>query len=215
MAAITKTPSNIWKAIIRKRGWPSTIKTFRTKRDAEDWARSTEDEMVRGVYINRAGAEKLLLEKALDRYLSEVSASKRESTAYAESHKAKALKKKFGAYSLAAITPDLVAEYRDERLEVGKSASTVRLELSLLSHLFTIAIKEWRVGLFYNPVANIRKPAPDCRRGEGPVQGLRQSLQSHARVDRAYCPLHRHACRRDQVTDAPAGEPRKTHRVPQ
>lgn len=52
------------------------------------------------------------------------------------------------------------SEYRDERLEAGKSASTVRLELSLLSHLFTIAIKEWRVGLFYNPVANIRKPAP-------------------------------------------------------
>lgn len=104
MAAITKTPSNTWKAIIRKRGWPTTIKTFRTKRDAEDWARSTEDEMVRGVYINRAGAEKLLLEKALDRYLSEVSSSKRESTAYAESHKAKALKAKFGAYSLAAIT---------------------------------------------------------------------------------------------------------------
>jgi integrase len=160
VAAITKTPSNTWKAIIHKRGWPTTVKTFRTKRDAEDWARSTEDEMVRGVYINRAGAEKLPLEKALDRYLSEVSASKRESTAYAESHKAKALKKKFGAYSLAAITPDLVAEYRDERLEAGKSASTVRLELSLLSHLFTIAIKEWRVGLFYNPVANIRKPAP-------------------------------------------------------
>ena len=83
MAAITKTPSNTWKAVIRKRGWPTTIKTFRTKRDAEDWARRTEDEMVRGVYINRAGAEKLLLEKALDRYLSEVSASKRESTAYA------------------------------------------------------------------------------------------------------------------------------------
>jgi integrase len=160
VAAITKTPSNTWKAIIRKRGWPTTIKTFRTKRDAEDWARSTEDEMVRGVYINRAGAEKLLLEKALDRYLSEVSSSKRESTAYAESHKAKALKAKFGAYSLAAITPDLVAEYRDERLAAGKSASTVRLELSLLSHLFTIAIKEWRVGLFYNPVGNIRKPAP-------------------------------------------------------
>jgi len=160
VAAITKTPSKTWKAIIRKRGWPTTIKTFRTKRDAADWARRTEDEMVRGVYINRAGAEKLLLGKALDRYLSEVSSTKRESTAYAESQKAKALKKKFGAYSLAAITPDLVAEYRDERLEAGKSASRVRLELSLLSHLFTIAIKEWRVGLLYNPVAHIRKPAP-------------------------------------------------------
>jgi hypothetical protein len=38
VAAITKTPSNTWKAISRKRGWPTTVKTFRTKRDAEDWA---------------------------------------------------------------------------------------------------------------------------------------------------------------------------------
>lgn len=160
MATITKTPSKTWKAVIRKRGWPAAIKTFRTKRDAADWARRTEDEMVRGVYIDRAGADRILLKHALDRYLREVSSTKRKSTAYAESQKAKALKVKFADYSLAAITPDLVAEYRDERLEAGKSASTVRLELSLLSHLFTIAIKEWRIGLFYNPVANIRKPAP-------------------------------------------------------
>ncbi|MCP5305270.1 MAG: hypothetical protein H6953_07480 [Chromatiaceae bacterium] len=82
MATITKTPSNAWKAVIRKRGWPVTIKTFPTKRDAADWARSTEDEMVRGVYINRAGAERLLFDKALERFLAEVSASKRTSTAY-------------------------------------------------------------------------------------------------------------------------------------
>ena len=49
VATIRRTPSNTWKAIIRKRGWPTTIKTSRTKRDAEDWARSTECEMVRGV----------------------------------------------------------------------------------------------------------------------------------------------------------------------
>ena len=160
MATITKTPSSTWKAIIRKRGWPTTIKTFRTKRDAKDWARRTEDEMVRGVYIDRAGSDRILLKRALDRYLREVSSTKKPSTHSAEQHKAKALKAALGAYSLAAITPDLVAEYRDARLESGKSPSTVRLELSLLSHLFTIAIKEWRVGLFYNPVANIRKPAP-------------------------------------------------------
>ena len=122
VATITKTPSKTWKAVIRKRGWPVTIKTFRTKRDAVDWARSTEDEMVRGMYINRAGAERLLFDKALERYLAEVSASKRESTAYGESRKAKALRKKFDAYSLAAITAGLVAEYRDERLAAGKSA---------------------------------------------------------------------------------------------
>jgi integrase len=160
VATITKTPSKTWKAIVRKRGWPTTIKTFRTKRDAEDWARSTEDEMVRGVYIDRSNAIQLLLKKALDRYMQEVSATKKSSTHTAEKHKAKALKAELGAYSMAAINPGLVAKYRDDRLAAGKSADTVRLELSLLSHLFTIAIKEWRLGLIYNPVMNIRKPPP-------------------------------------------------------
>ena len=54
MATVTKTPSGTWKGIIRKVGWPTTSKTFRTKRDADDWARRTEDEMVRGVFIQRA-----------------------------------------------------------------------------------------------------------------------------------------------------------------
>ena len=160
MATIVKTPSNTWKAVIRKRGWPTTIKTFRTRRDAQDWARRTEDDMVRGVYIDRAGSDRLLLGHALDRYLREVSSTKRATTAYCERQRSKALKQALGNYSLAAITPDLVAQYRDQRLESGMSNNTVRLELALLSHLFTIAIKEWRVGLFYNPVSNIRKPAP-------------------------------------------------------
>ena len=43
------------------------------------------------------------------------------------------------------------------------SNNTVRLELALLSHLFTVAIQEWGLGLTYNPVLNIRKPSP----GEG------------------------------------------------
>jgi integrase len=160
VATIHRTPSKTWKAVIRKRGWPSTIKTFRTKRDAEDWARRTEDEMVRGVYIDRAGSDRLLLRDALNRYQREVSAVKKSTTSRAEVHRAKALIGELGSYSLAAITPELVAGYRDTRLALGKSPSTVRLELSLLSHLFTIAIKEWRLGLVYNPVANIRKPAP-------------------------------------------------------
>ncbi len=160
MATISKTPSSTWKAVIRKRGWPTAIKTFRTKRDAQDWARRTEDEMVRGVYIDRADASQLLLKTALDRYLRDVSSSKKPSTHAAEQHKAKSLKANLGDYSLAALNPSLIAQYRDQRLADGKSANTVRLELSLLSHLFTIAIKEWQLGLVYNPVMNIRKPPP-------------------------------------------------------
>ncbi|RPY57046.1 integrase [Pseudomonas aeruginosa] len=43
--------------VVRKTDWPTNEKTFRTKRDAEDWARHTEDKMVCGVYIQHSGSE--------------------------------------------------------------------------------------------------------------------------------------------------------------
>lgn len=79
MATLRKTPSATWKAVIRKRGWPTVIKTFRTKRDAEDCARRTEGEMVRGVYIDRAASERMLLKQALNRYAAEVTPTNRAS----------------------------------------------------------------------------------------------------------------------------------------
>jgi hypothetical protein len=65
MAVIVKTPSGTWKAVVRKTGWPTTVKTFRIKRDAEDWSRRVEDEMVRGIYIERGQAERLSVREAL------------------------------------------------------------------------------------------------------------------------------------------------------
>jgi hypothetical protein len=97
--------------------------------------------MVRGVYIDRTDASQLLLKHALDRYLRDVSSTMKPSTYTAEQHKIKALKAALGNYSLAALNPNLIASYRDQRLAAGKSADTVRLELALPSHLFTIAIK--------------------------------------------------------------------------
>ena len=163
MATIVKTPSGTWKALIRKQGWPTTSKTFRTKRDAEDWSRRTEDEMVRGVFITRSPSERLTFEAALKRYMSEVSTTKKLKTQSSEAGSAKHLEKFFGKYSLAAISSELVASYRDHRLAEGKANNTIRIELALLSHLFTIATKEWGLGITYNPVVNIRKPSP----GEG------------------------------------------------
>lgn len=173
MATIVKTPSGTWKAVIRKHGWPTTSKTFRTKRDADDWSRRTEDEIVRGVYIQRSSSERMTFSLALDRYLDEVTPTKKPLTQRVERLKAKALREYFGSYSLAAISADLVARYRDERLATNSQRinratgratplrpTTIRLELALLSHIFTTAIKEWRLGLIQNPVANIRKPSP-------------------------------------------------------
>ncbi|HEX7643015.1 MAG TPA: site-specific integrase [Burkholderiaceae bacterium] len=160
MATITKTPSGTWKAIIRRVGWPTSAKTFRTRRDAEDWARRTEDEMVRGVFIQRSPSEKMLVSSALQRYAQEVVPTKKDSTQRREHARIREIDAYFGQYSLAAVTPDLVAKFRDMRLDQGKANNSVRLELALLGHLFNVAIREWHIGLAYNPVSNIRKPSP-------------------------------------------------------
>jgi hypothetical protein len=60
-------------------GWPTSTLTFRAKRDAEDWARRTEDEMIRGVYVRRSSSEKILVQDALKRYLKEITPTKRPS----------------------------------------------------------------------------------------------------------------------------------------
>ncbi len=159
MASITKTASGNWKAIIRRKGWPVAIKTFRTKRDADDWARSTEDEIVRGMFIRRTSPEQLTVGEALDRYLAEVSPTKRPSSRQCDERKAKIVRKHLGLYSLAVLTPTLVAKYRDKRLAAGMANNSVRLELALLGHLYTTAIREWGIGLAMNPVANTRKPS--------------------------------------------------------
>jgi integrase len=97
---------------------------------------------------------------ALDRYVKEVIPTKKQSGHRRDKGRAEFLKSKMGQYSLAALSSKLIAEFRDSRLAEGKANSTVRLELALLSHMYTIAIKEWNVGLVANPVLNIRKPSP-------------------------------------------------------
>ena len=184
MATIVKTPSGTWKAMIRKNGWPTSTKTFRTKRDAEDWSRRTEDEMVRGVFIQRTPSEKMTIETAMIRYVKEVVPTKKPSTQQREATRVKQLLSHFGNYSLAAVTTEMVAAYRDLRLEQGKSNNTVRLELALLGHLFTVAIKEWHIGLTYSPVANIRKPSPGAGRNRrislAEEQQLLKTMDNHS-----------------------------------
>lgn len=187
MPTIVKTPSGTWKAVIRKAGFPSVIKTFRLKRDAEDWARRSEDEMVRGLFVQRGPSERLTFETAMRRYLAEVTPTKRPFTQMGELRRSVPLIAFFGKYSLAAVTAELVAQYRDKRLAgedrkgkdgepVPRAANTVRIELALLGHLFTTAIKEWGLGLGYNPVLNVRRPAP------GPGRNRRLDADEESRL---------------------------------
>ena len=105
VATLVKTPKGRWKSVIRRRGWPTVAKTFGTKRDAQDWGRATEDEMVRGVFVNRASSHRLSVKVALARYGAEVTPTKRNTTQYREKGRIKMLSQRLGEYSLVSLTP--------------------------------------------------------------------------------------------------------------
>ena len=142
--------------------------------------------MVRGLFIQRGPSERMTFEAAMKRYLSDVTPTKRPLTQNAEKNRAGSLVAFFGKYSLAAITTELIAQYRDarlageDRMKAGnaqpRAANTVRLDLALLGHLFTVAVKEWGLGLPYNPVLNLRRPSP------GPGRNRRLSAEEESRL---------------------------------
>lgn len=149
-----------WRAQVRRRGWGTQSRSFDKRGEAEAWARQVESEMDRGTYISRSEAERTTLYEALTRYEREISPSKRSTTAYCEPSKIKRWKEDpLSKRALAFIRSADIAAWRDARTNEGYAANTVRIWLALLSHVYTIARKEWGMESLVNPVLSIRKPS--------------------------------------------------------
>ena len=153
----------VWQARVRKQGWPQQTRTFDLKAEAKRWAASIEGEMARGVYISRAEAEATTLAEALDRYAAEILPGKKSP---AEIGFVKRWKRHpVASRSLAAIRGKDIADYIREREAAGVGPNTIRLELALLSHLFTIARSAWGMESLQNPVALVKGSRPKLPRG--------------------------------------------------
>lgn len=155
MAHIRKRGDYQWQVEIRKKGFPPISKTFNTKQDAELWAKTTESEMGRGMFQDRSEAEGTTLFEALERYEREVSYKKKGHEQ--EKWRIKAWQKDpLAKRSLASLRGADFSKWRDERLKTA-SPATARLDLALLSHLFSYAAKEWGINVT-NPLKSISMP---------------------------------------------------------
>lgn len=167
MASIRRLPSGKWNVRITRQGFPVQTKTFINRADADKWARTIESEMDRGCFVCRSEAESTTLGAALERYRREVSPHKKG--AHQEAKRIKLwLRSDLAKRSLASLKGSDFAAYRDKRL-AEVASNTVRLELAIVSHLFTIAQQEWGIPVA-NPIQAIRKPKgskPRTRRLEG------------------------------------------------
>jgi len=157
MASIRKRGSS-WHVQVRRSGQPSLTRSFNKKPDAIAWGRQTEAEIDRrGLAPSRADLERFTVGDLLKRYRDEVVVHKRGKRT--ETYTIEALlRHRLSGYALGHVTPNVFRLYRDERMNVVKGATVCR-DLCILQHAFTIAIKEWGLPLFENPLAAVSRPS--------------------------------------------------------
>jgi integrase len=181
MPTIRKRGDYQYQAIIRRRGFPPLTKTFISKRDAESWATRIESEMLRGTFVDRTEAERTTLGELIDRYLKEVTPTKRGAATSSEDSRANVIKRdSLASYNVAALSGKILAEYRDRRLQ-KVSGSTVNRELNMISHVLNTARKEWGIECS-NPVAYIRRPRENKARERRLQPGEKDLLLSTLEV---------------------------------
>lgn len=151
-----------YRVKIRRKGLGAETATFDTREQAKRWARDKESQMDQGKWVSQREARRTTLAEALTRYASEITPGKK--SARQELNRINQLKKnKLAQRSLALIRSVDLAKYRDERAK-DVSASTIRLDLALISHLYTVARQDWGMEGLSNPVEVTRKPkAPKGR----------------------------------------------------
>ena len=156
MATIRKKGEYQWHVQVRKKGYAQQTRTFDTKAEAIAWANMIESEMSRGIWVNRGEAERTTLRETLNRYSREISAKKRGAVKE-RSIIAALLADAIADRPMATIRGQDIAALRDGWLH-KYTPGTVLRRLILLSHVFTVARKEWGMESLSNPVELVRKP---------------------------------------------------------
>lgn len=155
---LNRDGSHSWHVQVRKHGFPSQTESFGRMIDARKWATQVESEMNARKWRDTSDAENLTLKHALERYKIDYTAQKKG--AVQETRRIDIWKRhKLASYSLSKLKGSDFVKYRDARLAEGKSQSTVRLELAIISHLFNSARKDWGYEGLHNPIQDIKMPS--------------------------------------------------------
>jgi integrase len=182
MASIQRIVSPLTKAIsyraqVRVKGRPAQSETFPNIKEAKAWAASTESAIREGRHFPHLRSKRTMFAELVQRYRDTIVKEARDSSKAVREQHLVWWNDRFAGRTLAEITPDLVAEAREalasETFTRGKvqtdkdgvkvpparytrAGATVNRYLATLSHMFTMAVKEWRL-VDRNPVRDISK----------------------------------------------------------
>lgn len=114
-------------------------------------------QIAEGKWFEREPGEEISVNKLLDRYLADHSKpNKAATTARRDKSLAAHLRKHFGHLMLTQVRPSVITEYKSHRRKKGASPKTINSELTLLSHAYTLAMREWE-WVAQNPVQRVSR----------------------------------------------------------
>ena len=159
---ISKEGKLSYRVKVRLKGFPAQQATFERLTDARRWAQQTEAAIREGRHFKTTEAKRRTLGELIDRYIKDILPTKPKNSKNRTLH-LNWWKEELGKYSLAEISPALIAEKRDKlangitRRHIKRSPSTVVRYMAALSHALTIAVKEWG-WLDDSPIRKVTKP---------------------------------------------------------
>ena len=157
-----------YRVKVRLKGHPAQSATFERKSDARRWAAATETAIREGRHFKTSMAKRKSLSDAIDRYITEVLPRKPKSANKQEAQ-LRWWKSKIGERSLADTTASLISETRTSLIKEPspngnrRTPATVNRYTAALSHVLTMAYKEWE-WINENPCSKLTKiPEPRGR----------------------------------------------------
>lgn len=136
MASVTQVNGK-WRALIRRKGFKPQCKTFRTKAQADIWARLRDDELDGGAL---PGLGDLTVGKVIDAYRRLRDESKRPITDSSNEHyMLKTLERGLADQRVATFAPKHLVAFAGMRKEEGAGPYTVNMDVSKLGTVMRYA----------------------------------------------------------------------------
>jgi integrase len=172
------TGSISYRVQVRVKGRPAQSETFPNQLEAKRWGAATETAIREGKHFPHLKAGKTTFAALVDRYNESVLKDAKPKAQLNAKKQLKWWNERFVGLTLADMTPERIAEARDalseecftrgiERTnkvtgvvtppnEFKRTAATVNKYMSVLSRMFNLAVREWRL-MDRNPAADVSK----------------------------------------------------------
>lgn len=171
------------RAIIRLKGHPGVSKTFRNKTLARQWATRTEAAMLDGDFFD---AGKITVRSLIERYINEVDCDR-----WTRNRLLRLNNEESWVDAKVRDVEQGLADWLERRRKQVKP-NTVLRESTIISAVFTRAMRRWRVKLKVNPMRDLEKPPkakPRNRRVKpAEIAGLWTHFGKTVKTTRSYVP---------------------------